>query len=136
MHAIWLGPVITFAGAVSYFLYFAQFPTLRDTTLLNLPLVLLGLALAGFGGWHLWRQRGGWLVKALASAGLLLSLAITCLFCFYLFFFSYQLPGTADVLAVGDRAPDFTLPDPQGQPVHLADFRGKNLVLVFYRGHW
>lgn len=32
-------------------------------------------------------------------------------------------------------APDFTLPDPQGQPVSLADFKGqKNVVLVFTRG--
>lgn len=32
-------------------------------------------------------------------------------------------------------APDFTLPDSQGQPISLADFRGqKNVVLVFTRG--
>ena len=36
-------------------------------------------------------------------------------------------------LKVGDVAPDFTLPDTKGQPVHLADFRGKkNVLLAFY----
>ena len=36
-------------------------------------------------------------------------------------------------LKVGDRAPEFTLPDQNGQPVKLADFRGKkNVVLAFY----
>lgn len=32
----------------------------------------------------------------------------------------------------GDNAPDFTLPDEQGTPVRLADFRGKRVVLWFY----
>ena len=36
-------------------------------------------------------------------------------------------------LKVGDKAPDFTLPDQNGHPVHLADFRGKeNVILAFY----
>ncbi len=35
-------------------------------------------------------------------------------------------------LQVGDAAPDFTLPNEQGQSVHLADFRGKRIVLYFY----
>ena len=32
-------------------------------------------------------------------------------------------------LAVGRPAPDFTLPDANGKPVHLADFKGKTVVL-------
>ncbi len=36
-------------------------------------------------------------------------------------------------LKVGDAAPDFTLPDNNGKPVHLADYKGKkNVVLAFY----
>ena len=36
-----------------------------------------------------------------------------------------------DGLAAGQRAPDFTLPDLEGQPVSLADFQGVPLLLVF-----
>jgi len=36
------------------------------------------------------------------------------------------------MLKQGDMAPDFTLPDEQGRPVKLSDFRGKNVVLYFY----
>jgi thioredoxin-dependent peroxiredoxin len=32
----------------------------------------------------------------------------------------------------GDRAPDFTLPDQQGNEVTLSDLRGKTVVLYFY----
>jgi len=36
-------------------------------------------------------------------------------------------------LKVGDRAPDFTLPDQNGNPVTLSSFQGKkNVVLAFY----
>lgn len=36
-------------------------------------------------------------------------------------------------LKVGDKAPDFTLPDQNGHKVHLADFQGKkSVVLAFY----
>lgn len=36
------------------------------------------------------------------------------------------------MLQVGDPAPDFTLPDAEGTPVSLADFRGQRVVLYFY----
>jgi Peroxiredoxin len=35
-------------------------------------------------------------------------------------------------LSVGDRAPEFTLPNQNGEPVALADFRGKTVILYFY----
>jgi thioredoxin-dependent peroxiredoxin len=36
-------------------------------------------------------------------------------------------------LKVGDKAPDFTLPDQDGKKVSLSDYLGKkNLVLAFY----
>jgi len=35
-------------------------------------------------------------------------------------------------LAIGDYAPDFTLPDANGKPIQLQDFRGQWVVLYFY----
>ena len=35
-------------------------------------------------------------------------------------------------LTPGDPAPDFTLPDQEGNPVTLSDFKGKAVVLYFY----
>lgn len=35
-------------------------------------------------------------------------------------------------LAPGDTAPDFTLPDADGNPVALGDYRGRKVVVYFY----
>jgi len=35
-------------------------------------------------------------------------------------------------LQPGDKAPDFTANNQNGQPVSLADFKGKNVILYFY----
>ncbi|MCC6123552.1 MAG: peroxiredoxin [Pirellulales bacterium] len=35
-------------------------------------------------------------------------------------------------LKIGDRAPDFTLPSQEGEPVSLADYRGKQAVVLFF----
>ena len=36
------------------------------------------------------------------------------------------------MLEVGTKAPDFTLPDQNGNMVSLSDFAGKRFVLSFY----
>ena len=39
---------------------------------------------------------------------------------------------TEQRLAPGDVAPDFTLPDADGNPVSLASFRGQRVIVYFY----
>lgn len=52
-------------------------------------------------------------------------------------FVAARVPVTPTALRVGERPPDFTLPDAAGRSVSLADYRGKKpVVLVFYRGYW
>ncbi len=48
-HALWLAPLITFVGFVSYYLVFVNIPALRDFPWVNLPLVALGAVLAIVG---------------------------------------------------------------------------------------
>jgi hypothetical protein len=41
------------------------------------------------------------------------------------------------VLKIGDRIPEFALPDAEGNVIHSNDLLAKgNLVLSFYRGVW
>ncbi|MBE9376082.1 thioredoxin-dependent thiol peroxidase [Saccharopolyspora sp. HNM0983] len=39
---------------------------------------------------------------------------------------------TEQRLSPGDPAPEFTLPDADGNPVSLADYRGRSVVVYFY----
>jgi peroxiredoxin len=36
------------------------------------------------------------------------------------------------VIAVGEKAPDFSLPNHEGEQVSLSDFRGRHVLLAFY----
>lgn len=46
-------------------------------------------------------------------------------------------PTDLERVKAGDQAPDFTLENMDGKRISLSDFRGKkDVVLVFYRGHW
>jgi peroxiredoxin Q/BCP len=40
--------------------------------------------------------------------------------------------GMTERLAAGDLAPDFTLPDADGNPISLADLRGRRVIVYFY----
>jgi hypothetical protein len=40
-------------------------------------------------------------------------------------------------LKVGEKAPDFSLPNPDGKVVNLADYTSHGpIVVIFYRGYW
>jgi len=46
-------------------------------------------------------------------------------------------PQDTGRVSIGTVAPDFTLEEKDGGIVTLSQFRGKrDVVLVFYRGHW
>jgi cytochrome oxidase Cu insertion factor (SCO1/SenC/PrrC family) len=45
-------------------------------------------------------------------------------------------PSDLNRVVAGTMAPDFELPSAEGGKLKLSSLRGKNVVLVFYRGHW
>lgn len=137
-HSTWLAPLIVFVGAVSYFLVFVRYPALRDFPWVNLPLVVLGAGWAILGLARGWKD-ARWRWRIFSLGGALFSVFVAGLFAFYVFVLSGQMPAAATVaekLVAGTVAPDFSLPDANGNPVSLGDQRGQRVVLVFYRGFW
>jgi cytochrome oxidase Cu insertion factor (SCO1/SenC/PrrC family) len=59
-------------------------------------------------------------------------------FCYVFFYVLRQVPPSMGAPRVGEKAPEFTLPDQNEKPVALADLRSssKAVALIFYRGFW
>lgn len=140
IHAVWIGLVIAVGNFQLYYYIIFTSPDLRDNPWINMPLSWLGIALVVAGAWHVFRQdRGtlrGILKKGFTATAFMLTLFLVGLANWYVFSFSYTLPESLSAAATEDRAPEFALLDHDSQPVSLSDYRGKNVVLVFYRGDW
>jgi len=141
---LWSGFLLSLIAFLSYFLIFARFPVTRDVPWINFLLLALSLALLfvglrrAFGRSH--RYRG----KIAGPILSILSLAVVAFFCLSIFYFPRKLPASSQSPRVGQKAPDFALPDTHGHTVSLtalltapaASEPTKGVVLVFYRGYW
>jgi hypothetical protein len=127
-HAAWVGPLVSLIGFITYFAVAVRFPDLRDSAVVNLVLVVSGVAIAG---WGLLRRRNWKSWIGLGTAGL-----IALGFCAFIFVFTRQLPSPDTAPAVGAKAPPIELPDLTGRVMSLDDFSGERVLVVFYRGYW
>ena len=136
---LWAGFVLVLAGLFSYVPVFARFPVTRDFPWVNLLMLAGGLALLGVGLVKAFRRPEHYRGRVFGSVLMLLSVAGAAFFCLGLLYFARQLPASPGAPRIGQKAPDFTLPDQDGKPVALAELvapPSKATLLIFYRGHW
>jgi AhpC/TSA family protein len=131
------GLVVVIAGIVSYFaavMWLPSRPEIRNTALPNWLIVAAGAAMAAAGARRAITAPAGtrrrWLGPTLAGVDLALVAAFGWLL--YVGSTVEHVPGPA----IGAPAPDFALAAQDGRRVRLADFHGRPVLLVFYRGHW
>ena len=141
------GFLVTLVAFLSYFAFFTRFPAARDFPWVNLLLFAGGWVLLALGLRRAFRQPDRYRGKISSVLLSVLSVLVLALFLFYNFWLSAQLPAAKAVPRVGEKAPDFTLPDQNGKPVRLSDLlaspppsasrgTGPWVLLVFYRGYW
>ncbi|HWY39238.1 MAG TPA: redoxin domain-containing protein [Chthoniobacterales bacterium] len=133
---LWVGFVLAIGGLFSYE-YFIRFPITRDFPWANLLLFGIGavLLLAGlfraFGRPQLYRG------KIFGSIFTAMALLFFAFFSYEMFYVLRQVPISAQAPRIGEKAPEFSLPDQDGKRVALADLLSPNgAVLIFYRGYW
>jgi hypothetical protein len=133
---LWIGFLFALSGFFSYTL-FAQFPITRDFPWANLLLFGVGGILLVTGLVRAFGRPQAYRGKIFGSIFALLSLAGFSLFAYGAFYLVRQLPTSTSAPRVGEKAPEFALPDQNGKQVALADLlSGKAALLIFYRGHW
>jgi peptidoglycan/LPS O-acetylase OafA/YrhL len=143
---LWLGFLVTLGAFLSYFFIFVEFPFTRDFPWANLVLFLLAGVLLFMG------LRRGFAAdrphpirsKIVSSIFSLLSVAVFAMFMFIIFIGGRSLPASKGAPQVGQRVPEFSLPDTSGKQVSLNELlttpvngtAPKGVLLVFYRGYW
>ena len=147
---LWVGFLLVLAGLFSYLPIFVRFPLTRDFPWVNLLLCAAGLAMLGIGLARAFARPEVYRGKIFGTAMMGLGVLGVGAFCWGLLYEVRQLPASASAPRVGQKAPDFTLPDQDGKPVALADLLASSaaghagaasgnaggVLLIFYRGHW
>lgn len=141
--ALWLGLVLTLLGPLSLALTFLGFPA-SAVPWISLLLPVIGAGLVFVGLWRAFRHSE--IYKGKIASSILAVLSVLVLAVSIGFFWSARHipPVSPGAPAIGQRVPDFTLPDTTGKPVSLTQFfdsssgttAPKVVLLIFYRGAW
>ena len=139
--SLWIGFVFALAGLLSY-TFFIQFAFTRDFPWANFLLFGIGGILLVIGLMRAFGKPKLYRGKVFGTILTVLSVLVFALFSYIVFYELKQLPASAEAPRVGQKAPEFTLPDQNDKQVALADLilspAGKpgGAVLIFYRGFW
>jgi cytochrome bd-type quinol oxidase subunit 2 len=141
---LWSGLILAIVAFISYPTIFARFPITRDVPWVNLILLVIAAVLAFVGLRRAFASDSTRRRKIFASIAATLTVAVIFLFIAGFMVYPRHMPASQGAPQIGQRAPDFTLPDVNNQPIALSqlltqpiDGRApKGVLLVFYRGYW
>lgn len=143
---LWVGLLVTLIGGFSYIAVFIWFPITRDFPWVNLLLFAVALVLLWKGVRRAFARDRAHPKRSriIATMVTTFSVAIIALFCFSYFVFARWLPPSTGAPHVGQKIPEFALPDSTGRQVSLNELlttpidgkAPKGVLLIFYRGYW
>jgi hypothetical protein len=143
--ALWYGLLLTLFGIGSPFFYFLRPPPAISHVLpwINLSLPAIGLIFLSIGLARAFRRSAVYSGKVWGSCATVIALLLLAGNA-VLFQKTRDVPNSAGAPQVGQRLPEFTLPDSSGHPTSLSQLfaasadgsQPKAVLLVFYRGYW
>jgi len=138
------GLLLSVFAFLSYFFIFVWFPITRNFPWANLLLFAIAIVLLIIGLRRTLTETRSTISKILGSAVTGFGVLICVLFVFGYFVFARWIPASTGAPHVGQKAPDFVLPDASNRQVSLNELltspvngkAPKGVLLVFYRGYW
>ena len=143
---VWWALLLAVGAVAINFAFFAYPPWQAALPWLSLLLAIAAVAVMFVGLRRAFASSQLYRGKALSILLSVVTLAISASSIF-LFIKTRALPGSASAPQIGQRLPDFTLPDTSGQSVSLDSLFGsptsesssdapRAVLLIFYRGYW
>jgi hypothetical protein len=151
---LWGGFAIAFLAFPAYFICFIRFQSTREFPWPNFLLSALAAFMLGLGLRRAYKRPQEYRGKI--AGPILASLSVFLIGYFFVSIYvgARALPSSMNAPQIGQKVPDFTLPDSHGQPVTLSTLleqpfssntwpataaavnRTNGAVLIFYRGYW
>jgi peroxiredoxin len=138
------GFLLSVFAFLSYFFIFVWFPSTRNFPWANFLLFVVAIALLILGLRRQLTETRSKFSKILGFMTASFGVVVCVLFLFGFFVFARMIPASKGAPQVGQKAPEFTLPDQNNKSVSLAELltspingkAPKGVLLVFYRGYW
>lgn len=143
---LWLGLVVALAAALCNVVVFLNPPGQSLIPWFSLILGIVALVLIVLGVKNVFTRPGTVGIRVLGVFVALLALLFSA-GSIFLFKEARSVPASTDAPQIGQKAPDFTLPDTNNQNVSLAQLFAAApgdaaaaaphaVLLIFYRGYW
>src|SRR5437763_9331419 len=145
--ALWAGGILTVIAVLSQGMFFLNMAGQRIIPWLNLLLAAIAVVYFVIGLRRSYTQPQTYRGKIAGSIFGTISVALLGL-TVWGFLHARDMPASAGAPKVGEKAPEFTLTDTNGQPVSLTQLlttspgnssqgaHPRAVLLVFYRGYW
>jgi hypothetical protein len=141
---IWAGFLLNLVAALSYPLLFVRWAITRAFPWANLILFAIALVFLFLGLRRAYKPDKRIVSKIFSSLAGVCGVSLLAGFLFLIYVMGSWLPASTGAPQLGQKAPDFTLTDPNNKPVTLAQLLSepinnkppRGVLLIFYRGYW